>query len=79
MKLVRAHPKHGDLKLRYVNATFFRDCMVTMPWMTSANCERLPECAKTRFKKLQANSSNIYKNCVLVQSSKSAVLKFLTA
>ena len=47
--------------------------------MTSANCERLLECARTQFKQSQANSFNKCKNYLLVQSSRSAVLKILTA
>ena len=30
-----------------VNAAFACDCLVTMLYMTSANCERLLECART--------------------------------
>ena len=30
-----------------VNATFACDCLVTILYMTSANCERLLECART--------------------------------
>ena len=79
MKLVQTNARHGDSKWRCVNATFICNCLVTMSWMTSASCERLSECARTKFKQSQANSSNERKNYLLVPSSRSAVLKFMTA
>ena len=47
-----------------------------MPWITLENCERLTEWART-IKQSQVNSSNKFTSYLLVQSCRSAVLKFL--
>ena len=46
--------------------------------MTTSNCGKVSECARTWFKQSQANSSDKYSNYLLVESSRSAALKFIT-